>query len=176
MYKLPFFGILYPVFQKLVLGIFMKQYIAIILTFFIPFVCVSHVANAKMACAMKDEKSAFDTRAMQSQLMVAALSCGEHQKYNDFIKKFRDELIASGKGLKSYFARNYSRDADFQMNKFITFLANEASKKSLDSNSEKFCAESSNLFSKLKEINSKNRLEFASSENFSRLHKINSCD
>ncbi len=138
--------------------------------------CNAQSADAKMACAFKDEMLALDTRAMQSQLMVAALSCGEHKKYNEFVKKFSADLIESSSNLKNYFSRNYKSDAEGQMNKFITALANEASKKSLNQNSDKFCAAESKLFEEIKIVKKQKVSEFAKKREFASLHNVSSCD
>ncbi len=154
----------------------MKNHIVIAFVLLIILACAAHIAEAKMACAFKNEKNALDARAMQSQMMVAALSCGNQQKYNSFIKKFQAEFIECGKNLKTYFTRNYHNDADRQMNKFITSIANEASKKSLDQNSEQFCAEANHLFDKIQSSGKQNVLELASMQEFASLHPIKSCD
>lgn len=134
------------------------------------------IEAADMACAFKNEKQAFDLRAMQSHLMVAALSCGERSSYNNFIKEHNSEFIQSGRYFKSYFRRNYKDDAERQMNKFITTLANESSKKSLDTSSSKFCAEASQIFSKIRFIRAGGTYFFAADKKFSGLHKISQCN
>ena len=154
----------------------MKLNVAIALTCFLSLACIASTADAGKACALENEKLALDTRAMQSRLMVAALSCGERQKYNSFIKQFQSELINGGKDLKKYFIRNYNADAEKQMNKFITSLANEASKNSLNNNPENFCAGESKLFDQINVSSRYNVLKLASSQEFSDMHKISSCN
>src|SRR5476649_780296 len=55
-------------------------------------------------CLTPEEKTAFNTRVLQTELMVAGLSCPEHQQnYNDFVKKYKGELAKQSEGLQSYF-------------------------------------------------------------------------
>lgn len=136
----------------------------------------AHIVNADMACALRNEKQALDIRAMQSHLMVAALSCGERNNYNKFIKEHSGELIQNGGYLKKYFKRNYKDNAEGQMNKFITALANESSKKSLDTNSDKFCAEANQMFSRVRTAKVSRVSDFAADKKFTSLHKVIQCN
>ncbi len=77
-------------------------------------------------CASAAEKTAFDTRVLQSELMVAALSCGENARYNSFVQKFESELVANGNALRGYFARNYGKSGEDVLDRFITRIANNA--------------------------------------------------
>ncbi|MCZ8149565.1 MAG: hypothetical protein O9325_17160, partial [Roseomonas sp.] len=42
-------------------------------------------------CLQPAERTAFDVRALQSKLMVAALSCSQDAAYNAFVRKFQGE-------------------------------------------------------------------------------------
>lgn len=64
--------------------------------------------------------------------MVAALTCNSRNHYNAFAKRFQPELIRQGKALKSFFNRLYGPRADDRLNAFVTYLANDASVRSIN--------------------------------------------
>lgn len=77
-------------------------------------------ANAQ--CAQAKEVVAFNIRALQSQLMVGALTCELHDQYNTFVLRHRDELASSRRTLISYFGRAGGGERAF--NTYDTELAN----------------------------------------------------
>lgn len=96
------------------------------------------------------EQAALDVRYLQTELMVAALSCGRpefHQHYNVFVAKFGNSLKQHGTHLKSYFTRQYGNQATVQMDRYVTRLANEASLRSMQQAS--FCQDSVALFQRV---------------------------
>jgi len=62
-------------------------------------------AATASGCARPADMNALRTAAMQQRLMVAALSCGESQSYNQFVRSYQPELQASDKNLQAYFRR-----------------------------------------------------------------------
>ena len=84
-----------------------------------------------LMCASPSEQSALDARVLQTELMVAALTCGQQTHYNAFVTKFRDPLTARGQTLRQLFKREYGVAATRRLDNFITRLANEASYRSL---------------------------------------------
>jgi hypothetical protein len=76
------------------------------------------------ACASGAETVAFRLRHLQSQLMVAGLSCNQQAAYNTFVEKFRERLAAAGGEVVGYFRR--SGGGERLLNKHITDLANAA--------------------------------------------------
>lgn len=99
------------------------------------------------------EQAALDVRYLQTELMVAALSCGRtdfHQHYNVFVAKFGKSLKQHGAMLKSYFNREYGKQGGTQMDRYVTRLANEASLRSMQQTS--FCQDSSTLFQRVTNI------------------------
>lgn len=120
----------------------------------------SHLALAQAANAR--EQAALDVRYLQTELMVAALSCGRpeyHQHYNVFVSKFGNSLKQHGTMLKSYFTREYGKQGITQMDRYVTRLANEASLRSMQQPT--FCQDSATLFQRA------NALEPASLVGFS---------
>ena len=81
---------------------------------------------AGAACAKPGERLAFDLRVVQTELMVAALSCGERAAYNGFVKKFGGDLAAGGTAMRSYFRRAYGSAGEARLTSHVTALANRA--------------------------------------------------
>jgi hypothetical protein len=97
-------------------------------------------------CARPDEESALFARALQTELMVGALACDRRSEYNAFVVRFRDELAARGRLLRTFFHRAHGRDFEVRLNAFVTQLANEASARSAEEG-EGYCAGMTRLFS-----------------------------
>jgi hypothetical protein len=84
-----------------------------------------------LICASSSEQSALDARVLQTEFMVAALTCDQQDHYNAFVVKFNDELTTRGQTLRHLFERSYGSAATPRLDRFITRLANEASYRSL---------------------------------------------
>jgi hypothetical protein len=97
-------------------------------------------------CAKPEELEAIRIRALQTELMMAGLSCNGKKHYNRFVKQNRTELKSYAKSLRGYFERNFSSNAETEMDAFITKLANDSSKRSLKNGAKSFCADASTLF------------------------------
>lgn len=100
------------------------------------------------SCAGSVEQIALNSRALQTELMVAALSCGNRIRYNAFVIKYRGDLVKHGRSLQSFFQRKHGAAGRKNLNTFITRLANEASQRSSITHAA-FCANSSSLFNRL---------------------------
>ncbi len=99
-------------------------------------------------CTGPVEQSALNTRALQTELMVAALSCGNKFHYNAFVRKYQGDLVKHGRSLQSLFQRKHGAAGRKNLNTFVTRLANEASHRSSITHAA-FCANSSSLFNRL---------------------------
>ena len=67
-------------------------------------------------------------RILQSEMMVAGLSCGAKPQYNAFATKYKTVLTKNGDRLKKHYYAEYGASAGFKkLNTFVTRLANEAS-------------------------------------------------
>lgn len=106
---------------------------------------VPSIASAQQACLQPAEKTAFDIRALQSQLLVAALACGQHDDYNAFVRKNQTELATAFRNLGAYFRRTAGAQHQRQLDQYITELANSQSRMSIDRGSF-FCREQIPLF------------------------------
>ena len=76
------------------------------------------------------EKEAIAFRRLQTELMVAALSCGRWEyrtKYNTFVLRYRPALRRNGRTLHAIFKRNFGNSAKRRLEGYVTRLANEAS-------------------------------------------------
>jgi hypothetical protein len=87
----------------------------------------------------------IEVRRLQTNLMVAALSCGARKDYNDFVIAHRPSLQKYGKEIRTEFRRRYGKAGDSKLNQFVTRLANEASARS-NADRENFCAEATASF------------------------------
>lgn len=99
-------------------------------------------------CPRPVEQTALDSRALQIELMVAALSCGKRSNYNAFVKKYQGDLVKHGRCLQSFFQRKHGAAGPRNLNAFITQLANQASHRSSITHTA-FCVNSSSLFDRL---------------------------
>ncbi|WP_142847826.1 hypothetical protein [Telmatospirillum sp. J64-1] len=88
------------------------------------------------SCYTPTEVRASQLRQLQTELMVAALSCnhadlGFREKYNAFVHKFGKNLNDNAKVLRTHFSRNYGSEQARRFDSYITALANEASVRSV---------------------------------------------
>jgi len=82
-------------------------------------------------CTRPADRAAFDVASLKSQLMVTALTCDERDKYNDFVTRFRPDLMRHEHALQAYFARAFGRRGQQQHDDYITLLANAQSQAGL---------------------------------------------
>lgn len=99
-------------------------------------------------CVGPRERASLDVRVLQSKLMVAALMCNQRSEYNAFVVRFRPALRAHGRTLVNYFDQTFDAQGKRQLDRFVTALANEASRESnVDRNG--FCSEARRTLSSL---------------------------
>jgi hypothetical protein len=77
--------------------------------------------------------------------MVAALSCEEKPRYNQFATSYQQVLIARAGDLRSFFKRTQGGQGTTRMNSMVTRLANDASKLS-QMQADTYCQFASDLF------------------------------
>ena len=97
------------------------------------------------ACPSPMERAALEMRVMQSELMVAALTCGARESYNAFVIKFEPDLVRHGVALRTFFKRAHGSRASAELNRFVTRLANQASQRSVADRAG-YCAAASRVF------------------------------
>jgi hypothetical protein len=103
---------------------------------------------AAMECATAADEAALRARVLQTELMVAALSCERRESYNDFVVRYRPALVREGETFKRYFRRVHGSGAETEINSFVTRLANLASQRSIDDRPA-FCSDAITAFEQL---------------------------
>jgi hypothetical protein len=102
------------------------------------------------SCLPAAERQAFDVRAVQSQLQVAALLCRDQgypqleQEYRSFVQKFSPEFQAPARSIQAHFRRTAGRDPR-ALDSFITNLAN-AHQQDASRSGTQFCTMAPALF------------------------------
>ena len=126
----------------------MRRQVAILATV-IAMAAAAPAASAFEGFSGRDRDS-LNVRHMQSQLMVAALSCNliMRPQYNATINRFEVELIRHGHDFKQLFKRSYGSIGDRELNRFVTALANNASVSSLNSGAS-YCRDAALLFTEI---------------------------
>ncbi|WP_421995381.1 hypothetical protein [Roseococcus sp.] len=96
-------------------------------------------------CVQPVEKTAFDIRALQSQLMVVALTCGQQDDYNTFVTRHQSDLAAAFRNVASHFRRTAGASHQRLLDQYITNLANGQSQVGISRGSF-FCREQAPIF------------------------------
>ncbi len=130
---------------------------------------------AEAACATKAEVDAMNLRALKSAFMVAALSCNQQSSYNAFISKNQSMFSADGAHVKGYFVRTYGGSAEYQLNRFVTKLANEASQISMGQESNVYCKSMQKAFTHAVSLDKAGVAKLAASSQYASLHGIRTC-
>ncbi len=99
-------------------------------------------------CGKPVDKESFAVAGLKTQLVVLAISCNGNEQYNNFVKRFRNDLLTQEKTMTSYFSRAYGRKASDQQNDYITALANNTSRTGLASGTE-YCQRNTSKFSEV---------------------------
>jgi hypothetical protein len=108
-------------------------------------IAMSGTSFAADLCARPDEAMALKTAAVQQELMVAALTCGDADSYNRFVLSHRGALQDSDAALKGYFQRASERRGEDEYNSYKTALANGFSLASLRGQGD-FCRTAEAVF------------------------------
>ena len=99
-------------------------------------------------CARPADVTAFDVAGLKSKLMVTAITCGQQDRYNDFVQRFRGELIAQERALRAYFTRTSGGRAQSAHDDYITSLANTQSQKGIRQGTL-FCQQNIGIFAEV---------------------------
>ncbi|WP_207538675.1 hypothetical protein [Sabulicella rubraurantiaca] len=97
------------------------------------------------ACLQPAEQTHFQVRALQSQLMVVAISCELQDDYNRFVTKFQPQLATAFRGIQSHFRRSAGSAGQRQTDQYITNLANGQSQAGI-AQGTLFCRNQAPLF------------------------------
>jgi hypothetical protein len=125
-------------------------------------------------CVSSTERQAMSTRVLQTELMVAALTCGQQGQYNTFVRQFQGVLVDRGKTLRATFVRMYGGQGQPRLDGFITRLANEASQRSIDDRNG-FCPHAAELFNVVLNTPPSGLTAVADQQPFSASHGMTEC-
>jgi hypothetical protein len=75
----------------------------------------------------QDYQQAFNVIALKSALMVAALTCGQQDQYDQFMTTFQPHVLAEQHVMDAYFQRSGGYYGRSKEDDFITLLANNQS-------------------------------------------------
>jgi hypothetical protein len=141
------------------------------------FVAVGLASSHAMAqpCANAREKAAFDLRALQTHLMVGALSCGMHDRYNAFVTRFQSDLARAHRNLTGYFNRVHGRTAQRELNQYLTALANAQSQEGIRQGSF-FCGRIGPLFDQVMGGDNAELTALSASVSLPQAYPVRPCD
>jgi hypothetical protein len=131
-------------------------------------------AWAGPACATTEDEATLNARVLQTELMVAALACGEQERYNDFVKTFKSELSQRGRLLRAYFKRVHGPSGESRMNAFVTRLANDASQRTAHGQ-DAYCAGAAKLFNEVLAVSPRELTRIAARPEISGRHGVARC-
>lgn len=96
-------------------------------------------AFAADQCLREAEKVAFGMRVLQSELMIAALQCGQQAQYNRFMQLHQPELSTAYDQIGAHFTRLFGAEGEEKRDSYITDLANAHSQDQMQQGPD-FCA------------------------------------
>jgi hypothetical protein len=100
-------------------------------------------------CAKPADVSAFDIAGLKSKLMVTALTCNQQDRYNDFVVRFRNDLMTHEHVLHAYFTRAFGgARAQREHDDYVTNLANTQSQSGIRQGTL-FCQQNVSIFTEV---------------------------
>lgn len=124
------------------------------------------VATASARCLTPPEKTAFEVRVLQTEMMVATLTCrgvGNRDfsaQYGHFVEANRDALKSHAGVFREHFKRSFGGAADTQLDRYVTSLANDLSRASMMGTGT-FCPQQDALFDRAARVGPKELAGFA---------------
>jgi hypothetical protein len=133
--------------------------------------------NANALCIKSYEKVFFDLKALQSSMMVAALSCNLTPEYNSFMKKYSRLLNESGSRVKKYFIKAHGNEKyKSHLNRFSTKLANSSTTVSMHQAPDAYCNLSKYYLQSLVNTPDKDAIyRVLGINSYENIHKMNIC-
>lgn len=133
------------------------------------------LAHAKAPpCVKGEDENALQVRVVQTELMVAALSCNASPRYNAFVQTYQKDLMAAHNQLRKLFKRIYGGSANTELNAFITRLANDSSKRSI-ANITIFCQNATTMYDGALVTEGVQLAAFVPAQPVAQLHGFESC-
>lgn len=105
-------------------------------------------ASAAQPCARPIDRTAFDIAGLKSKLMVTAITCSQQDQYNQFVQRFRTDLVTHERNLHGYFARVFGGRAQREHDDYITSLANTLSESGIQQGTL-FCQQNTGIFTEV---------------------------
>ncbi len=100
-------------------------------------------------CARPTDLTALDVASLKSKLMVLAITCNQQDRYNDFVQRFRSDLMAHERALHAYFVHAFGGGrAQREQDDYITSLANTQSQSGIRQGTL-FCPQNVSLFAEV---------------------------
>jgi len=100
-------------------------------------------------CARPADVAALAVAGLKSKLMVTALTCGQQDRYNEFVVRYRSDLLAQERALHAYFARAVGGGrAQRAHDDYITSLANTQSQSGIRQGTL-FCQQNVGIFTEV---------------------------
>ena len=84
----------------------------------------SLVSIQAYACMSQSSEQALDVLGLKSSLMVAALACHQHSRYNQFMLRFQPHVLAAQEQVDRFFRRRYGASSRSYEDSYVTSLAN----------------------------------------------------
>ncbi len=119
-------------------------------------------------CIKDKVLTAFQTRMLQTELVVGALSCKLTPRYNEFVTSYQGDLMTAHRALMKFFGR------ESKLEDYKSKTANESSQRSL-ANITEFCLYSASLYDKLLGPEKVKLFEFVAAEPVANRHGQNVC-
>lgn len=124
------------------------------------------LAQGNARCLTPAEKTAFEMRVLQTELMVATLTCrgvGNRDfsaQYNSFVESHRDALKSHATVFREHFKRSFGGKGEAQLDRYVTSLANDLSRASMMGTGT-FCPQQDMLFERAAQVAPKDLRGFA---------------
>jgi len=125
-------------------------------TTFLACTALAPLASAE-PCAHPSEIRAFEVASLKSELMVVAIACQAQDRYNDFVMRFRHDLLSGERALHDYFARVAGRGGQKRHDDYITNLANAQSEDGVQQGTL-FCQQHLGMFNEVMALGTGNDL------------------
>jgi len=85
------------------------------------------LASAPARCVSPTDQSMFEVAALKSELMVLATGCQRGPEYNNFVNRYRPQLLEVDKNLNAHFRKVHGARGQTEADRFVTDLANAQS-------------------------------------------------
>jgi hypothetical protein len=108
-------------------------------------------------CQSPDDRTAFDTEGLKSELMVTAEACKMTDKFNTFINTYKPEVRSQELVLEAYFKKHYGRAGQKAYDDYITNLANVQEQDGLKTGTA-FCQIFQNMFDEVMSLHNGSEL------------------